>query len=78
MKDLEKLINEAFENKELLNENIYKEAVKETIDLLDKGKIRVAHMPSNPIVRGTHQRMAALPGIRVRPQNGTSKYAKYS
>jgi len=42
MKDLEKLINEAFENKELLNESIYKEAVKETIDLLDKGKVRVA------------------------------------
>ncbi len=42
MTELEKLITEAFENRELLNEKIYKEAVKETIDLLDKGKVRVA------------------------------------
>ena len=42
MEELKKLILEAWENRELLKENKYKEAVKETIDLLDNGKIRVA------------------------------------
>jgi 2,3,4,5-tetrahydropyridine-2-carboxylate N-succinyltransferase len=42
MEELKKLILEVWENKELLKENKYKEAVRETIDLLDNGKIRVA------------------------------------
>jgi 2,3,4,5-tetrahydropyridine-2-carboxylate N-succinyltransferase len=42
MEELKKLILEAWENRELLKENKYKEAVRETIDLLDNGKIRVA------------------------------------
>ena len=42
MEDLKKLIIEAWENRELLKDNKYKEAIREVIDLLDKGKIRVA------------------------------------
>jgi len=42
MEELKKLILEAWENRELLKENKYKEAVREVIDLLDNGKIRVA------------------------------------
>jgi 2,3,4,5-tetrahydropyridine-2-carboxylate N-succinyltransferase len=42
MEELKNLILEAWENRELLKENKYKEAVRETIDLLDNGKIRVA------------------------------------
>ena len=42
MEELKRLILEAWENRELLKENKYKEAVRETIDLLDNGKIRVA------------------------------------
>jgi len=42
MEELKKLILEAWENRELLKENKYKEAIRETIDLLDNGKIRVA------------------------------------
>ncbi len=40
--ELEKLINEAFENRELLNESLYREAVLETLNMLDRGKVRVA------------------------------------
>jgi len=42
MEELKKLILEAWENRELLKENKYKEAVREVIDLLDNGKIRIA------------------------------------
>jgi len=42
MEELKKLITEAWENRELLKEKKYEEAVRETVDLLDKGKIRVA------------------------------------
>ncbi|RUM59120.1 MAG: 2,3,4,5-tetrahydropyridine-2,6-dicarboxylate N-succinyltransferase [Persephonella sp.] len=42
MEELKNLIFEAWDNRELLKENKYKEAVREVIDLLDKGKVRVA------------------------------------
>ncbi|HEV08819.1 MAG: 2,3,4,5-tetrahydropyridine-2,6-dicarboxylate N-succinyltransferase [Sulfurihydrogenibium sp.] len=42
MEELKNLITQAWENRELLKENRYKEAVRETIDLLDNGKLRVA------------------------------------
>ncbi len=42
VKELEKKIREAFENPELLKEKGYREAVEETIELLDTGKVRVA------------------------------------
>ncbi len=42
MEELKNLIVEAWNNRELLKENKYKEAVREVIDLLDKGKVRVA------------------------------------
>ncbi len=42
MEELKSLIIEAWENRELLKENKYKDAVREVIELLDKGKVRVA------------------------------------
>ncbi|RMA97870.1 2,3,4,5-tetrahydropyridine-2,6-dicarboxylate N-succinyltransferase [Hydrogenothermus marinus] len=42
MEELKSLIVEVWENRELLKEKKYQDAVRETIDLLDKGKIRVA------------------------------------
>ncbi|MEZ4753941.1 MAG: 2,3,4,5-tetrahydropyridine-2,6-dicarboxylate N-succinyltransferase [Bdellovibrionota bacterium] len=42
MKELEDLINEASENRELLKANKYADAVKETLAMLDTGKLRVA------------------------------------
>ncbi|MGB9766122.1 MAG: 2,3,4,5-tetrahydropyridine-2,6-dicarboxylate N-succinyltransferase [Sulfurihydrogenibium sp.] len=42
MEELKNLITQAWENRKLLKENRYKEAVRETIDLLDNGKLRVA------------------------------------
>jgi len=42
MEELKTLILEAWDNRKLLKENRYKDAVRETIDLLDKGKVRVA------------------------------------
>jgi 2,3,4,5-tetrahydropyridine-2-carboxylate N-succinyltransferase len=42
MEELKKLITQAWENRDLLKEKKYKDAVRETVDLLDKGKVRVA------------------------------------
>ncbi|WP_456382916.1 2,3,4,5-tetrahydropyridine-2,6-dicarboxylate N-succinyltransferase [Persephonella sp.] len=42
MEQLKQLITQVWENRELLNEKQYQDAVRETIDLLDKGKLRVA------------------------------------
>ncbi len=42
MEELKKLITEAWENRGLLKKIDYKEAVRETIKLLDEGKLRVA------------------------------------
>ncbi|GAB6072508.1 2,3,4,5-tetrahydropyridine-2,6-dicarboxylate N-succinyltransferase [Venenivibrio stagnispumantis] len=42
MEELKQLIIEAWNNRDLLKEKKYKDAVRETIDLLDNGKIRVA------------------------------------
>ncbi len=42
MEELKNLVVEAWENRELLKERKYKDAIREVIDLLDKGKLRVA------------------------------------
>jgi 2,3,4,5-tetrahydropyridine-2-carboxylate N-succinyltransferase len=42
LNELYELLNKAYDNKDLLSKQKYKEAVLETIDLLDKGKLRVA------------------------------------
>ncbi len=42
MEEIKKLISEVWENRELLKEKKFQDAVRETIDMLDKGKIRVA------------------------------------
>ena len=44
LEKIEKSINEAFENKDKINssDKVLNELVRETIDLLDNGKIRVA------------------------------------
>ncbi len=42
MEELKKLITEAWENRDLLKEKRYQDAVRETIDLLDRGRVRVA------------------------------------
>ncbi len=42
MEELKNLISQVWENRELLKEKEYQDAVRETVDLLDKGKLRVA------------------------------------
>jgi 2,3,4,5-tetrahydropyridine-2-carboxylate N-succinyltransferase len=42
MEDIKKIIEEAFENRELLKESSVKSTIREVIELLDKGQIRVA------------------------------------
>ncbi|WP_457635746.1 2,3,4,5-tetrahydropyridine-2,6-dicarboxylate N-succinyltransferase [Persephonella sp.] len=42
MEELKNLITQAWNERDLLKEKKYQDAVRETIDLLDKGKIRVA------------------------------------
>ncbi|MEL6987232.1 MAG: 2,3,4,5-tetrahydropyridine-2,6-dicarboxylate N-succinyltransferase [Bacteroidota bacterium] len=43
MDELRKKINEAWEDRSLLKELKYQDSIKEVIDLLDQGQIRVAH-----------------------------------
>ena len=47
MEKLKNIIEEAWENRELLNENKITGAIREVIDLLDGGKLRVAEPTSN-------------------------------
>jgi 2,3,4,5-tetrahydropyridine-2-carboxylate N-succinyltransferase len=42
LEELKQLIQQAWENRELLKDKKYQDAVRETIDLLDKGKVKVA------------------------------------
>jgi 2,3,4,5-tetrahydropyridine-2-carboxylate N-succinyltransferase len=42
MKELQEKINAAWENKALLDDQIYSDAIRETISLLDNGLVRVA------------------------------------
>ena len=46
MEELRKLIDEAWEDRNLLMEKRYESAVKEAVELLDRGKIRVAERVS--------------------------------
>ncbi len=47
MEQLKKLVVEAWENRDLLKEKQYQDAVREVIELLDKGKVRVAEKQNN-------------------------------
>jgi len=42
MKEIQKIIEEAWENRELLKEENVKSSIRDVIELLDKGKLRVA------------------------------------
>lgn len=47
MENLQKLIEESWENRELLQQPKYTEAIEEVVSLLDKGKLRVAEPQNN-------------------------------
>ncbi len=47
MEDLRKIIESAFENRELLGDSTVKSSIREVIELLDKGQIRVAEKIGN-------------------------------
>ena len=50
MKEFEKIINTAWDNRDTINsksDQLIIDAIKETIELVDKGKIRVAEKKSN-------------------------------
>jgi len=47
MRNIETLVNKAWENRELLQTPAVKEAIIETIDQLDRGKLRVAEPENN-------------------------------
>ena len=57
MNKLEKIINNAWDNKENINESsdsIIINAIKETINLLDSGKVRVAEKKMKMIGKQTN------------------------
>ncbi|MCK5076242.1 MAG: 2,3,4,5-tetrahydropyridine-2,6-dicarboxylate N-succinyltransferase, partial [Calditrichia bacterium] len=41
MHNMEELINEFYDNRSLINENKYQQAVLDTVELIDKGKLRI-------------------------------------
>ena len=45
--ELKSIINEAWANRELLKENKYTDAVKQVIEEVDKGRLRVAEPAEN-------------------------------
>ena len=47
MKDREDLVNQAWENKTLLHQKEYIQAIEDTLELTDKGKLRVAEQLNN-------------------------------
>lgn len=57
---LEKLVDEAWENKELLKDEKYAEAVFSTIEALDKGVIRVANCIENTWITNQWVKKAVL------------------
>jgi 2,3,4,5-tetrahydropyridine-2-carboxylate N-succinyltransferase len=42
MKELQTLIEQAWENRELLKENAVQQAIREVVEMLDKGRMRIA------------------------------------
>ena len=61
MSDIEKIINDAWENKDQVNQNSdksLKDAVNQIIDDLDSGKVRVAEKINGEWV--THQHLCLL------------------
>jgi 2,3,4,5-tetrahydropyridine-2-carboxylate N-succinyltransferase len=64
----EKIINEAFDNKEKINANSDKsiiEAIKETIELTDQGKIRVAEKKSGSWIVNQWVKKAILLSFKI-------------
>ena len=66
--ELEKIINEAFENKKEISENSEKiilDAISETIELADKGNIRVAEKKNEKWLVNQWVKKAILLSFRV-------------
>jgi 2,3,4,5-tetrahydropyridine-2-carboxylate N-succinyltransferase len=47
--DLEKMVNEAWNNRELLNDEVYTDAIRNVIDKVDEGVLRVAEPVSDSL-----------------------------
>ena len=47
MEQIEKLINEVYENRDLVNVDTYRQAIVDAVELLDKGKIRICEKIEN-------------------------------
>ena len=47
MNELQTIIEQAWENRALLQENVTQQAIREVIELLDSGKLRVAEPTAN-------------------------------
>ena len=68
--EIEKIINEAFENKQNISEKSDKkilEAINKTIELTDSGEIRVAEKKNKDWVVNQWVKKAILLSFRVRP-----------
>ena len=68
MNDLEKIINDAWENKDKVNKNSDKsliDAINQIIEDLDQGKIRVAEKINNEWITHQHIKKAIMLSFRI-------------
>ena len=69
---IEKIINEAWDNKEKINPQSSKEIldpISETFDLLDKGKIRVAEKKDDKWITNQWIKKAIMLSFRTNPMD---------
>ena len=68
MSDIEKIINDAWENKDQVNQNSdknLKDIINQTIDDLDNGKVRVAEKINGEWITHQHIKKAIILSFRI-------------
>ena len=75
MSDIEKIINDAWENKDQVNQNSdksLKDTINQIIDGLDSGKLRVAEKRNGEWITHQHIKKAIMLSFRIYPMENLS------
>ena len=75
MSDIEKIINDAWENKDQVNQNSdksLKDTINRIIDGLDSGKVRVAEKRNGEWITHQHIKKAIMLSFRIYPMENLS------
>ena len=81
MSDIEKIINEAWENKDNVNQDSdqsLKDTINQMIDDLDSGKVRVAEKINGEWVTHQHIKKAIMLSFRIYPMACQSLFLQMS